>query len=59
MYICFLVPLKRIMKLYYKLSFFTVSLNVHYIVIHGEISKEIDMYIANIAIIMFCLFNSS
>lgn len=59
MYICFLVPLQRIMKLYYKLSVFTVSLNVHYIVIHGEFSKEIDMYIANIAIIMFCLFNSS
>lgn len=58
MYICFLVPLKRIMKLYYKLNVFTVSLNVHYIVIPGEISKEIDMYIANIAIIMFCLFNS-
>lgn len=45
------------MKLYYKLSVFIVLLNVYYIVIYGEILKEIDMYIVNIVIIMFCLFN--
>lgn len=57
MYICFFVLLKWIMKLYYKLSVCIVLLNVYYIVIYGEILKEIDMYIVNIVIIMFCLFN--